>query len=265
MKRLAWATDIHLNFVSISMVDKFCDALLDVTPDAVIISGDIAEAPSVESFLQFLEGRLQLPIYFVLGNHDFYRGSIAQVRGAIFDLCKRSQWLHWLSDSRIVGLSDDTCLVGHDSWADGRFGHGCASTLTLNDFVLIDDFKGLDRPELFARLNALGDEAARYFRIILPRALARFRRVILVTHVPPFQEVSWYQGESSRDQCLPHFGCKAVGEALVEIAANHGEQQITVLCGHTHRASERRILPNLWVKAGAAEYGKPALNQILTV
>ena len=35
---------------------------------------------------------------------------------------------------------------------------------------------------------------------------------------------------------------------------------LTVLCGHTHGAGEVKILPNLLVKTGGAEYKKPELQ-----
>ena len=35
---------------------------------------------------------------------------------------------------------------------------------------------------------------------------------------------------------------------------------MTVLCGHTHGKGEVQILPNLIVKTGGADYGKPELQ-----
>jgi hypothetical protein len=40
---------------------------------------------------------------------------------------------------------------------------------------------------------------------------------------------------------------------------------MSVLCGHTHGAGEARILPNLDVKTGGAEYGGPSLQELLFV
>ncbi|MCI0390151.1 MAG: hypothetical protein MOB07_15475 [Acidobacteria bacterium] len=41
--------------------------------------------------------------------------------------------------------------------------------------------------------------------------------------------------------------------------------QMSVLCGHTHGAGEARILPNLNVITGGAEYGSPGLQELLIV
>ncbi|MFO0866970.1 MAG: hypothetical protein U0744_20400 [Gemmataceae bacterium] len=49
--RLAWLTDIHLNFVDRPGVETLLRELRDACPDAVLIGGDIAEADSVFRFL----------------------------------------------------------------------------------------------------------------------------------------------------------------------------------------------------------------------
>ena len=67
------------------------------------------------------------------------------------------------------------------------------------------------------------------------------------------------------DDWLPHFACRAVGEALVEAMAAHPECEMTALCGHTHSPGEAQILPNLRVLTGGAEYGRPEVQRVLTV
>src|SRR4051812_23762211 len=75
MMRLAWATDVHLNFVSGPQIAAFAQALVAGEPDAVVLSGDIAEAPTLREHLLAVEAVVQRPLYFVLGNHDYYGGS----------------------------------------------------------------------------------------------------------------------------------------------------------------------------------------------
>ena len=85
--------------------------------DAVLLGGDIAEAPDVRQHLERLDARLGLPIHFVLGNHDFYGGSIARVRAEIATLCDRIPRLCWLSQAGVVELTPATGLVGHEDVA----------------------------------------------------------------------------------------------------------------------------------------------------
>jgi Icc protein len=86
--------------------------------------------------------------------------------------------------------------------------------------------------------------------------------VIVLTHVPPFRDACWHEGRISEEDGLPHFACRAVGERLVAVARANPERTITVRCGHTHSGGVARILPNLVVYTGAAEYRKPAVQRV---
>jgi hypothetical protein len=204
-------------------------------------------------------------LYFVLGNHDFYRGSISGVREKMQALCAACPNLHWLPDAGVVPLTETTCLVGHDGWGDGRLGDYWDSQIELNDWELIEDFTRLGKQARFAKLNELGDEAAEHLRKILPNALDGYRNVIVVTHVPPFHDACWHDGRISDDFWLPHFTCKAVGDVLVEAMRAHPDNQMTVYCGHTHGAGEAEILPNQRVSTGGAVYGNPEVQRVIEV
>jgi 3',5'-cyclic AMP phosphodiesterase CpdA len=263
VKRLPWLTDLHLNFVTTHHVDALCRAVRDAKADAVLLGGDIGEAPDLVEQLAGLDDRLGLPLYFVLGNHDYYRGSIAAVRAAVAALGERLPRLCWLPRAGVVALTAETGLVGHDGWADGRLGDYARSKILLNDYLLIEELSGLAKGDRLERLHALGDEAAAHFRGLLPEALERFRRMIVLTHVPPFREACWHQGRISDEDWLPHFACKAVGEVLAAAMASHPDCEMTVLCGHTHSPGEAQILGNLRVLTGGAEYGRPVVQRIV--
>jgi predicted MPP superfamily phosphohydrolase len=266
MKRVAWLTDLHLEFVfSPAKITALCDSIKASAPDCVLIGGDTGIARSVRQYLLTLEEQLRLPIYFVLGNHDFYNGSIKQVREISAELSKTSKWLRWLPIEGVVELTANTALIGHDGWADGRLGNGINSRVQLNDYLLIDELTGLYVRKRFKKLNELGDEAAEYLREVLPHALADYRSVLLLTHVPPFKDSCWHEGQISNDEYLPHFTCKAVGDVLLEMMKVYSECKLTVLCGHTHGQGEVEVLPNLHVKTGGAEYGEPKLQEVIEV
>jgi 3',5'-cyclic-AMP phosphodiesterase len=263
VRRIAWLTDIHLNFLKETQIEEFCSTITDAEPDAVLIGGDISEADGLEAHLRLLEKCLQRPIFFVLGNHDFYRGSIASVRELAQSLSESTDRLNWLPQAGVVELTRQTGLLGHDSWGDGRLGAGSESPVMLNDFRLIREL--LESPDLFGKLNALGDEAAAYFQRHLPEALERYPHLLVLVHVPPFKESCWHEGKISDDDWLPHFTCHAVGEVLLQMMREHPENRMTVLCGHTHGAGVARILPNLEIKTGGARYGNPLIQEILSI
>jgi Icc protein len=260
--RLGWLTDIHLNFVDDRQRRQFYCRVAEQKLDAVLLGGDIGEAGSVIHFLREMTAALQMPVYFVLGNHDFYRGSIAGVRQAVSLKAGNSPWLHWLSDSGVIALTGGAALVGHDSWADGRLGDFFRSNVMLNDYVLIHELRNLPMQELYEKLNALGDEAAGAIERSVRIALEGVRNIFVLTHVPPFRESCWHEGRISSDDYLPHFACRAVGDRLAAIMRSHPEHRMTVLCGHTHSPGTARILDNLVVLTGGAAYGEPGLQQV---
>ena len=265
MKRIAWLTDIHLEFVGTEAALDFIDQIAASSPDLVLIGGDTGTARNLEFFLQAFGERIQCPTFFVLGNHDFYHGSLKQIHSLAEEISESSQWLRWLTTQGIVEITSSTCLLGHDSWADGRLGNGGSSQVELNDYYLIKEFDGLSRQERFLKMANLGDQAADHFRRWLPLACASYRNIILLTHVPPFQEACWHEGGISDDEFLPHFTCKAAGDTLREIMQQNPKSNLTVLCGHTHGHGEVDILPNLHVKTGGAEYGQPKIQEMLII
>jgi 3',5'-cyclic AMP phosphodiesterase CpdA len=263
--KLTWLTDVHLNFLPLSAVDRFLQCVAETPSDAVVITGDIGEAPDVVRYLEAVASAVLRPVYFVLGNHDFYRGSIAGVRAAARELSEDSLDLRWLPAAGVVPLTSDTCLVGHDGWGDGRYGDYANSRVSLSDWSLIHDLSYCSKYERLDLLHKLGDEAADYLRTVLPAALAQFGHIIVATHVPPFREACWHEGRISDEDWLPHFTCKAVGDVLVEFMMAHPYRTMTVLCGHTHSSGEVEVLPNLRVSTGGAGYGKPTLQRVIEV
>jgi len=254
--KLAWATDIHLNIAGHRAVETFLSSVRDADAEAVLVAGDIAEAPSIGRWLAALRA-CGKPLYFVLGNHDYYHGSIAEVRGRMLSEPG------WLPNANVVELTTASCLIGHGGWADGRLGDYAGSNVMLNDFFLIEELAHLSRDERLVVLQRLGDEAAAHVRRVLSDALARYRHVVFLTHVPPFRAACWHEGQTSADDWLPHFTCKAIGDALTDLMGRHPDKQLTVLCGHSHGGGTVEVLPNLEVVTGGATYGAPQLQELL--
>lgn len=265
MLRLAWATDLHFEFATIDAVVAFCEHVIAQAPEALLLAGDVAQAPTVARYLRALDLALPMPIYFVLGNHDFYRGSIAAVRGAMEELTAASRHLVWMPRAGVVRLGSDTALIGHDGWADARCGDYASSRVRLNDYRLIEELTGLTREKRRSVLEQLGDQAAAHFAQVLPDALAQHRRVIALTHVPPFPETSWYQGRIADPDWLPHFCSAAVGHVFLSTMEAYPEHELLVLCGHTHTGGAIQVRPNLRVVVGSARYGQPELQELLEV
>ncbi len=268
--RLAWLTDIHVNFIDALAMQRFFEAVAEQS-DAIAISGDIAESHDVYHYLRRIDEIVGKPIYFVLGNHDFYQGSISQVRRLVSEVAEESKHLKYLTAMGAEALTPNTAIIGHDGWADGRLGDYDHSDVILNDHLIIAELAvcwngvELDRQRLRPILTALADEAARHCERVLEAAASEYPNVIAVTHVPPFREAAWYQGKPSNDDFLPYFASKVAGEVMVKVMKAHPQSSLLVLCGHTHGGGEIKVLDNLRVLTGEAQYGRLRINGILAV
>jgi Icc protein len=268
--RLAWLTDIHLNFVDAPTIQRFLESVA-AQADAVAISGDIGESHDIYFYLRRIEEIVKKPIYFVLGNHDFFRGSISQVRRIVTEVAEESKYLKYLTATGVEELTPRTAIIGHDGWADGRLGDIEKSDVILNDHLLITELAvcwngvELDRQKLKPILAALADEAAWHFERVLEAAASTYPNIIALTHVPPFREAAWHRGKPSDDNFLPYFASKAVGEVMKNVMQAHPQSNLVVLCGHTHGGGEIKVLENLRVMTGEAAHGKLRINGILEV
>ncbi len=263
--KFAWLTDIHLEFLNELKIIDFFEKIAAQNFSGLFLTGDISNSYNLIFHLRLISKLINIPIYFILGNHDYYGDKISITKKKVAKLVKHSENLFWLPQHGIIKLSKKTCLIGHGGWADGRLGNYSESTVILNDYIRIKDFSTQKVEGRLFLLNQLGDEAAAYLKCILLKATDNYRNIILLTHVPPFKEACWHNGNISNDNFLPHFTCKAVGDGLKIIMNKNPENQLTVLCGHTHSAGHAQILSNLQVKTGGANYGVPEIQEVIQI
>ncbi len=261
--KLGWLSDIHLNFLDDASRGRFLESLSVHPVDAWLLSGDVGEATSIVGYLQELAREIQVPMYFVLGNHDFYRGSIRGVVAEVASMARSSDRLAWLTSADPEPLAANVAVVGDDGWADGRLGDPLGTPVELNDFYLIEELTGHPRAELVQRLNRLGDHAAARLGPKLEDAAERHAHVVVVTHAPPFEGATWHEGEISSPDWLPWFSCDAVGSAILRCAETHSETRFLVLCGHTHSPGQYSPRPNVAVLTARATYGHPVVQAVI--
>lgn len=263
--KLDWITDPHLDHLkSSNELITFVNLLHGRTSDGLLITGDIAESPTIYEFLGLLSGAYQRPIYFVLGNHDYYKAWMDETRTRVRAVCKACPTgiLNWLTESKPLHLCAGTWLVGHDGWYDGQAGIGSKSPISMTDFMYqhgifdLADARGLGINPLFQELWELGMESALQLETKIKKVLHKgATRVLVLTHVPPFHEASYFRGKPSSPETAPFYVNKSLGDRLKEIASSHAEVKFEVFCGHTHGKHEVQILHNLRVRSGSARYG----------
>lgn len=269
MVKCAWLTDIHLNFLEYEERAGFYQKISSTNAEAILISGDIAEATSIVEILEEMAKHTAVNIFFVAGNHDYYLSDVDTVHAELKKLTQENKHLFWLAACDPIPMTPSVVLVGQDGWADGRIGDYANSRVVLNDSRLIDDLfhqKMLGKYKLLDKMQELADIDAKALSNNLKNALSMNPQSILVlTHVPPFKEVSMYDGEISGDDWLPFFTSKTTGDVLMQFALEHSKVKILVLCGHTHHEANYSPLPNLTVKVGRAQYYMPEVQEVFEI
>lgn len=266
--KLLWATDIHLDSASNEARMEFINRINQSHVDAILITGDIATGTTIVDELAWLKSELNQPLYFVLGNHDYYEASITSVREHISKWTQTNQQVFWLDEVQPIQLSERRFLVGDGGWGDARNGDFLQTPVRLNDHRLIEELSNLDRHLLQQKLHLLGSEAKARLEVKVASLLdssQHIDEIIVATHVPPFPESAWYMGYSGAIDWIPDFTCKAIGDLLLSLSDTHPKIQWTVLCGHGHHSGIATIQENLIVYTGAAEYGNPNVAKILSL
>jgi len=262
---LDWITDPHLDHLrGENELIAFINLLHERKSDGLMITGDIAESSTIYEFLGLLSGAYQRPIYFVLGNHDHYNAYMGETHARVREVCQQvpNGILNWMTDLEPLHLHDGTWILGHDGWYDGQEGLGIQSRCSLTDFMegwgvqdLVDAAK-MGKETLFKRIRQLGELSAEMIKDKLQLAIEQgAKRILIITHVPPFREASFFRGRPSNEGTLPFYVNKALGDALLHFAISNSGVQVEVFCGHTHGGVEVELLHNLVVRTRSARYG----------
>ena len=259
--KFIWVTDLHLDQCSDQNYLNLIHKIKEKRKPSLLITGDIAESNSIIPCLKRMQSDLKIPIHFVLGNHDFYGGDITEVRKKVSELCSVNDQLVYLTTcEKSVEISSESCLIGHDGWADGLSGDFFSSNVQMNDFIHIEDLKDLSDRDRYNKLNFLGNEAAIYLEQLLEAKLGFYKTVVLAIHVPPFIEACMYNGKIADSNWSCHMVCKSVGEMLLGVMKKYKQNNLIVLSGHTHHKADVSPLENLRVIIGGSESRRPTVQ-----
>lgn len=274
-----WISDIHLDHLDDYLVvdgnakripdegaiQEFCRKILDLSPDQVVLTGDISISPGICSHLSLMEKHLQgVHLYFVLGNHDYYNGSISGTRASVRDFCHQSSKSTWLSNQGVIALSSECALLGHDTWYDGGYSDWFKSKLLMSDYYLIEEMKYQMPTLLYQKINELSREGAEHIEKYGREACEKgYKKVIMAMHVPPFRENSRApDGSLSNADWLPNMSSARAGNAILSVADDYKDVEFLVLSGHTHTFYSQVYGEHKNIKCLTAKshYGKPELS-----
>lgn len=274
---ITWATDIHLDFIarperadaSGRNLDLFCSLIKESNPEGLILTGDISLSSMLEDHLVALETRLNIPIYFVLGNHDFWFGGFEETRKIATRVSTSSSFLKYMSYIPYLSISPTTIVVGHDGWYDALYGI-LNSDVMMNDWSHISDFSGVvtqEGPQTKVDMNAVLSISRAQAHTAATRLMNSIKngirqqkpnQVVVLTHVPPFVELqkNLRAGISS----VPWYTSKMMGDMLLSAAQAYPNVNFEVFCGHTHTRTDVQVAKNMFCHVGGAEYGNPGIQ-----
>lgn len=272
MTKLAWLTDVHLDFLNEVHIKHFVDSVAATEADAIVISGDISIAQRIVYHLSILEAGVGRPVYFVLGNHDYYGGSIPVVRDKMKEVSNMSQHLKYLPTTPYVALTQSTAIVGHDGWYDALNGNPLTSSFLLTDWHRIHEFSAArgDKNEIINISRRLAKEGVMHVHDGIKAAVKYHNHIVIVTHFPPFAESHIYNGKIADQNAQPWYTSKMMGQMLLNAAQTFPKVNFTVLSGHTHGRYQGKHAPNLVVNVGGwdpgiKDYGNPLIQSVIKV
>jgi Icc protein len=271
--KIAWVTDPHFNFVNEKEIHQFVESINTINPDCVVITGDITDARLLNGTLELIRNTLDIPVYFNLGNHDFYHGSFEDIRKMVSKKCKDSKILNYFGTSGIIQIDEKTCMFGEDCIGDGKngdFQHSLKSEVFLNDYRYINELAGYtfaaDWIGLEKELNRRGEESAKMVQWYLDEAIRKgFTDLYMFTHVPVFPSVCRHQKSQSDERWTPHYSCKSVGDVVEKFMKEHPECHIQIFSGHTHTSAIKQMTENICCTVGGAEYSDPKIQMIIEI
>jgi hypothetical protein len=158
-------------------------------------------------------------------------------------------------------------LVGHGGWYDMSYGDPNKSSFVMGDWITIHDFMPHGANNLGA-ITAISRQRAylatdHVMKGIKNAVKSGATNIVVMTHVPPFSEVSKHGERSTDIDALPFYVSKTMGDMLRRAAAAYPQINFTVLCGHTHTKCFLQIEPNMAVHVGGAAYKTPQIQNFL--
>ena len=198
----------------------------------------------------------------MLGNHDFYGGSIEAVRAAVTAL-ERPAAISEIShgDRKSSSLTPKVGLIGDDGWADARLGNYEQSLIMMNDYRLIAELAPLSKEDRWPKLQELGDQAAAHVRRLLPQALAAISGSFSPRTSRPCARPAGTKGNFPTTNGCPISLAKPSAIRFWKSCATNPTKQLTVYCGHTHSPGICQPLSNVTIHTGLGKLwlaGDPA-------
>jgi len=254
-KRYLWLTDTHLDKVFPWTLARFILHIIKEDPAGIFLTGDISNGLLTCWHLKLLARFIKCPIYFVLGNHDYFFHSLDGMHAKIRKLCAEHSNLIWMTEAGIIKLNDEFALIGTDGWYSAENGNPEYLRFTF-DWFMTEDFRRM--PSMNARIDkwrAMADWSALDIMGKLEGAIAQdYKNIIILTHQPPWIEATRDVGTILEKYWLPYNTNIRLGKVIERVMGAHKKKHATVLSGHCHTDNWIYVSRNIECKVQRAKY-----------
>lgn len=257
-----WYTDTHLDKLFPWTLFRFIRHIIKEKPKSIFITGDISNGILTCFHLKLLAKFIKCPIYFILGNHDYHLTGIEKQHEKIRALCKEYSNLIWLTESDVIGLSEEVALVGAEGWYDAQLGDPKYLIYTL-DWFLTSDFRDLPTMEQrIEKFRELANRSCQQLEEKIEKALAQgYKTIYLLTHFPPWKEATRDVGTLLERFYLPYNVNLGLGQMIERVMLDKKKRHVTVLAGHTHTDCWIHVARNIECKVNKAKYYDSMRNE----
>lgn len=260
--KLFWGSDLHLDHIGIKKFNEFIDEVKNSCSQEnsiLLLTGDTTVAKHITAHHTALANACNGSTMFVLGNHDRWGSSFSESYLFSQQVTKNNRNASFMDDCDCLEIENGTYVVGDSGWYDGRNGLQTTPRFIMNDWFCINEYRG---KEPFRTSAIIADARAKILEDKIRKGIASgAKKLIVLMHVPPFEESCRYMGRPSDDFALPWFSSQIFGDTLDQVAAEFPHVMFEVLCGHTHDAYVYQRKNNLKVSVAGAQYGDPKIKQ----
>lgn len=240
--KILWLTDTHVDKLAPESYQELLEFIIASKADGMWLTGDIGDPPHNIEFLKTLFEKFKKPVYFVLGNHDFYAYKIADMRYEVVQLVKTYPLANYLSETPGFDI-DGHIIFGMDCFANT--GQDIIQQMTWDSDHILD----LDAPNeshLKAQLNALAEkDAKRLLKKCQKQIHNRRQKVSILTHVPPSDALKGQFVVKPLQQKRSVFYSPILSEVLHQLASDFPSIQFNVYSGHIHQTQRYQIAENM--------------------
>lgn len=252
--KFLWFTDTHLNRVSPIKKLLFIKHIIKENPQGIFLTGDISCGAFLYYDLYLLATFIKCPIYFVLGNHDYWYSNFKSIEKDVTKLCKKFKNLIWLSKSDPILLNKDVAIIGDEGWYDGYNGNNQLLKFTFDQY-LIKDFQSLSFDERLVSWRNLAKESNIRLEEKLQKAIdLNCKTIYLLTHCPPWKEATRDEGTILEKFWLPYNTNIQLGIMIEKIMKKKLTFKTIILCGHIHQDVTIHVSSNIECKVNTNKF-----------